>query len=332
MKSFILCIVTIAFIAETSGQVVPSTCEAPDSVKALYQDDADRLALKKILGSHLPFEDSVEIPEIYSDSFLLPLLAVYNATSLPERDTVVTIYKIHEHPSYALNQIGIAADSTLPWMQTLRNGILPSGNHELDSILDRYGFYWLDYETWYGWFSWHFVTFQSASNYNPSALLHVLDTVNEVTFGDWLVFAGDGDHITIYREEFPFPSTVVIYFLGWGDCLAGCTDGRSWMFKVYDDCSVEFVGAYGSHVPFTLTHEIANQKISIQPNPVDDFLQFEGLNGPFYFSISDLSGRIVHSGYQESNRIENLSQLPPGIYFLLVREGKKIFTLKMFKG
>jgi hypothetical protein len=314
------------------AQVVFSSCEAPDSVKALYQDDADRLALKEILGAHLPFEDSIIIPKIYSDSVLLPLLAVYNATSIPERDTLVTIFKIHEFPEYALNEINIAADSTLPWMEVLRQGILPSGNQELDSILDLYNFQWEDYETFYDWFAWHFVTFKSASNYNVTALMEVLDKVMEVTFADRSVYSGDGDHIYLQREEFPFPSTLVTYFFGMGDCPSGCTDGRWWTFRVYDDCSVQFEGAHGSHIPFTATKEIVEEKISIQPNPINDFLEINGLNGSFMYSISDLSGRIVQTGKQNNNRIDNLDRLLPGIYFLSLTKGDNRFTFKIMKG
>lgn len=331
MKIFILNLVIIIIVlaGEVSGQVIPSSCEAPDSVKALYQDDADQFALKRILGLHLAFEDSILIPATYVDSFLWPLLAVYNATSLPERDTVVTIFDIHDQPVYALNKFNIAADSTLPWMETLQQGMQPSGNHQLDSILDRYGFQLDDYESWSGWFFWHSVTFKSVTNYNVNALKDLIEQVPEVAFADLVpyIYIEDGDHIYFQKEEFPFSSTLVTYLKRWS-----VTQSRWWVFRVYDNCWVEFVGAYGSHPPFTATHEIAKQKISIQPNPVDDFFEIESLQGSFNYSIADISGRIVKTGYQEDNRIENLSQLLPGIYFLSVRQGNKSFTLKMLKG
>ena len=324
IRFFLLLIIFQGISVIGFSQIVSSSCDAPDSIKALYQDDADRLALEKILAYHLPYEDSILIPVIYSDSFLNPLLAVYNATSIPERDTVVTVFKIHEFPDYALNTISIAADSTLPWMQTLRQGIQPSGNMELDSMLNQYGLAWYDYETYYNWFEWHVVYFKSESNYNMKAMQDALEVISEVSFADLAIYHGDGDHIFMQREEFPFPATLVTYFLGWGDCLAGCTDGRSWVFRVYDDCSVEFVGAYGSHVPFTATSEVSPARAYILPNPFTDFIQIAGLNENVIYSISDVLGIQSKSGISDGGKIDDLDNLFPGMYYLtILQEGKR---------
>lgn len=327
------CLVVIGqFISSlVSGQVVLSSCDAPDSIKALYRDDADRFALDFIKGHHLPEEDSIRIPAMISDSFLRPLIAVYNATSIPERDSVVTIYKIHEFPYYFLDRINIAADSTLPWMQMLRQGIFPTGNIPLDSILTLYHFQLYDYEDWSGWFSWHVAGFESDSNFNVTALGDVISTFPGVDFSEWDLLCCDGDHISMYKEDFPFEATVVTYSLGWGDCLSGCTDGRSWIFKVYADCSVEFVGAYGSHVPFTATQEILSNEISIHPNPFDDYIEIDQEFQNVNFVITNVTGIQQKSGVSNGSRIEELEKLLPGIYFLTLSKNANSKTYKILK-
>ncbi|HSI90186.1 MAG TPA: hypothetical protein VK927_03670, partial [Adhaeribacter sp.] len=45
------------------GQTVLSSCTAPDSIISKYQDDADRLAVRKIYRNSLAFMDSVDIPK-----------------------------------------------------------------------------------------------------------------------------------------------------------------------------------------------------------------------------------------------------------------------------
>ncbi len=83
---YLLVFIVVVSANNVGGQI---NCIAPDSIIEKYKDDADRLALRKISGLHLPYEDSIEIPKIFSDSFLNELIAVYNAVGIPERDTVM---------------------------------------------------------------------------------------------------------------------------------------------------------------------------------------------------------------------------------------------------
>lgn len=117
MKLISLFLTIVVGTLTTYGQIVPSSCSAPDSILSKYNDDADRLALRKIYRNNLTYKDSINIPQEHSDTVLNALIAVYNATTLPARDTVVNMFDIHSFPEIIMNGIEVAADSNLSWMQ-----------------------------------------------------------------------------------------------------------------------------------------------------------------------------------------------------------------------
>ena len=148
----IILILVLGFFLCSNHGFGQLNCIAPDSIIAKYQDDADRLALRKIYRLNSPYVDSVEIPQIVSDTFLNALIAVYNATHIPERDTVVSILDIHTWYIPPMRQVGVAADSSLFWMQQLSEGIIPTGYQALDSIIVKYDLSIDSYEEWAHWF------------------------------------------------------------------------------------------------------------------------------------------------------------------------------------
>ena len=102
-----------------SSQIVQSSCEAPDSIIQLYRDDADALTLERFYLNNYSYADSIHIPTIYSDTTLDALIAVYNATSIPERDSIVNLYNIHVDASVSIKSFSLVADSNLNWMKKL---------------------------------------------------------------------------------------------------------------------------------------------------------------------------------------------------------------------
>ena len=94
MKTATLLFLFIAYQISSNCQIVPSVCTAPDSIVTKYKEDADRLTLRKIYRNNLSFKDSIDIPKVHSDTVLNALIAVYNATTLSERDTVTIMFDI----------------------------------------------------------------------------------------------------------------------------------------------------------------------------------------------------------------------------------------------
>ena len=170
MKNLFLFLGFVFLLQAAAAQTVPSDCTASGNIETIYADDADRLALRHVLTNFLPEKDSVEIPEALSDSVLRALIAVYNATPLAARDTVVSMLDIHTFPLPVMTRFYIAADSSLPWMQALENNIFPTGNTTIDNMLTNFN---LAVTSYYQLSTYDMVIFQSGDNYNPVSYTHL---------------------------------------------------------------------------------------------------------------------------------------------------------------
>jgi hypothetical protein len=151
--------------------------------------------------------------------------------------------------------------------------------------------------------------------------------ISGVYYSDPYSIGGDGNNITdsIYPDHIE-----IIYSIGWGDCPAGCTERRFWKFKVYWNCSVEFVSSYGNRLPITGVNEIDNSIIKIYPNPFDDYINIDNKNSIFNYTITDLLGQEIKSG-SSSTKIEDLKNLQNGIYILQINCDNKVWTRKILK-
>ncbi|MCF8254469.1 MAG: T9SS type A sorting domain-containing protein [Bacteroidia bacterium] len=307
----------------TIGQTVPSNCTAADSVVNKYLPDAYRLTIRRAQRNNLTIKDSIQIPKEYRDTTLSALIAVYNATSLQARDT---IFNIHTFPFPDLNTILVAADSNLNWMKNLRNGILPTGNQEVDSLMSAY---WLKPGRYfdYNFQPYHYVVLKSDSQLNILPLTKLFLLLPNVYYSEQNSIIGDGPDIidSIFADHIE-----LLYSIGWGDCPAGCIYRRFWKFNVYWDCSVEFVNSYGSLLPITSVNEVKVKKLEIYPNPFTQNLFIDGINEEFNFSISNQLGQTIKSG-RCLNQIEGLVELKSGLYFLTISNNNFHSTYKILK-
>ena len=112
------------------------------------------------------------------------------------------------------------------------------------------------------------------------------------------------------------------YFLGWGDCQAGCINKRFWKFRIYCDCSVEYFGSYGSKLIPSNISRLTQKTIKVQPNPFKNQLSISEIFTSFEYKIYNLSGEMVKNGIHNSQSISNLENSPSGIYFLQINDGK----------
>ena len=158
MKKLILFTLLFLFYQTGNTQIVASSCYAPDSIVELYQLDADYLTVTKFYDLSYPEDDEnnfgwpfpafapdsnsiyvpsfssdsidVTIPKHLSDSILKALIAVYNATEIPERDSVVDLFDIHNVPLFSFTSFDLFEPS-------LENG-LPTGDVIVDSLANLY--------------------------------------------------------------------------------------------------------------------------------------------------------------------------------------------------
>jgi len=310
------------------GQIIPSSCFAPDSIIKKYKADADRLALQEIYQKSLSYVDSIEIPQEHSDSMLNALIAVYNASSIPEADTIVKIFNIHTFPDPIINTIFVSADSNLVWMQKLRNNNIPTDNSTIDSLMILYDLSVYGYQTHFGLFEYHTVVFITDSNYNTYALAEVFKKIPGVYSSYPPIMEGDGSNISalIYPAY-----TELVYSMGWGDCPCGCTERRYWKFNVYFDCSVEFVASYGSLLPTSVDSDTKTSIINIYPNPFQDKLYITGMQAKYEYIIYNIMGQKLIHGRITENNISNIDWLPSGQYLLFMRSDNDTRTFKLCK-
>jgi hypothetical protein len=327
MKKILILLTLLTWAFASSGQSVQSSCIAADSILARYQDDADRLTLRKIYRQGLTYIDSVTIPQSHADTVLNALIAVYNATTLPARDSVVSIFDIHTFPEPILNGFNIAADSTLQWMQQLKLGNIPTGYAAIDNVIATYDLSVQSYLTFGNSYPWHDVVFTSDNNYNFQPLTADLTTIPGVYASEPNSSIGDGNNISdsVYIDH-----VELIYSHGWGDCPSGCTARRFWKFNVYFDCTVTFVGSYGTPLQITSVAESSFPEISVFPNPFSQNIQVRGFPKTFEYTISNILGQPIIKGTSLSGTIENLNELNDNFYFLTVHNDQHTRSFKLY--
>lgn len=131
------CLILFLFTIPLVGlsQLVSSSCTAPDSIIKRYTEDAHRLVIKNREWTQTIAIDPARVKQV-----LNALLAVYNAKSIKQQDTVVSINRISTFRNPMLDQISFSAPSQLGWMQKLKANTLPSGNETLDDLIKTYSF------------------------------------------------------------------------------------------------------------------------------------------------------------------------------------------------
>jgi len=302
------------------SQIVSSSCAAPDSIINSYKEDATLLTLRRIYLNGDSHKDSVMIPESYIDTVLNAMIAVYNVTSIPERDTVIEVFDISPLYNLGLHTFTLSADSGLAWMNQLKVGNLNTGFTELDNIITDYNFTQYGYYDWPWWY--HSSTFVTNNTYNIKAIIDPLNAFPEV-YGIGPDFNGfDGpDMLHIVHTD----HVELRYMHRWGDCPAGCMYQRTWVFKVYFDCSVEFVESYDGPAPDASLSEIDWNNVTVGPNPSTGVITVRGIEGKYDYAVVDLLGKIIISNTNNGSKAIDVSSLPEGTYvFHLKMEGANL--------
>ncbi len=325
------CIIFFVGMSFKGGaQIISSSCIASDSIKALYRNDADRLELRKIYENNLAWVDSTGIPQAESDTILNALIAVYNATLLPERDSVIDLYHIHTFPDPVMNSLVLMADTNAFWMEQLQFGNFTTGQPMIDSLILGYEFGNV-YYTNLSWGANDMVVFVSDSNYNLLPLVDSLSLVPGVIIAEENGYAGDGNDIyaTVHSDH-----VELIYELALGDCPSGCTWHRYWKFKVYYDCSVEFVASWGSvfeDVVYFGFEDLNSSELIIYPNPFSNQITIPEIRDEFSYSIYSITGQKLIVGIQSTPTISGLDFLTDGVYLIVIQTENVVKTIQIVK-
>ena len=228
-------------ISDNKGERTERMDDNIDSfISENYYADAKQLYFDEIIkNNNHPNYNNPELNKKEIEKILKIIQTVYNSHSL-ERDTVFDIYKIHGYYCYGLNSVYLNVNTELSSIQNLSQGIIPTGDKELDKVLVAYEFD--SVSTFYGYPSFSWLTVFTKKEYNMIPIeeeFNQLESVLIAEFGKGCI--GDGNNIKLIREE---SSDTIIFSIGRGDCPAGCTYRRYWEFKVSNGVA-KFVKAYG---------------------------------------------------------------------------------------
>ncbi len=295
---------------------VPSSCVAGDSVLKLYNDDADRMAIRYAFDQPTAWTDSTTINPAIKDTLLKALMAVYNATVLPARDSVVSMAKIHISSYFSLTDFYVCADTNLLWVKELAQGKLVTGSHKVDSLISRYGMT-LEWTSLLSSGSRCF-KFKTAANYNLYALTDVFDSLPGVV--DASVEHPAGVDKADIEAKMNSGYIELTYSYGWGDCILGCIYRRYWVFRVYPGCEVAYLGSYGDPAPdFMGLEERGNAKITASPNPFNELILIRGEWKRLEYELFNSAGMRIQRGSLQNGEIPVNANLPRGIYHLVLK-------------
>jgi hypothetical protein len=309
MKKILLLLLLPALM---SGQTVTSSCASNDSINSIYKADADRLALRRTLYKNFTYKDSIRIDPVLSTTYKRYLLAVYNATALPVRDTVFKLLNIHTGPVPSLNFFTIKANPMYQWVQNIQNSIYPTGEATVDALMNKYKLHESGYFQSQGY---DLIRFRADSNYNVPPLANSFLPINGVTDADVETSFDDARDIT---DSINPGFALLNYSYGWGTCEDTCDHRRTWSFKIFTDCSVEYLGSTGDPLFVSIPRTNSIGMLKIYPNPVNDVLYISSpQREKIQYVILDVVGKKVRS-WESDEAFQQISvgDLTAGVYYL----------------
>ncbi|MBN2682087.1 MAG: T9SS type A sorting domain-containing protein [Bacteroidales bacterium] len=333
MKTFLLISFCIGFL--TTQAQISSSCELPSVLQAYYDKDVKEIASKRIFAQDSPYSDSIEIPQNYQDTIWEGLAAIFNVTGIPERDSVFDFYCIHQYVCYHVyNTIFIRVDPSYPWTSPWASLETHTGNPDIDNLTTQYGFTVTNY-----WSAYDVVTLETEQNINTKALCLLISEIEGVVYAEISPYYGDGNEINYEKIG---NDRYYDFVVGFGDCPSGCTSSRTFKFKVFEDCSVQYWGTVdyitgGDQIPPPTNCMITERKqmnkisaINLYPNPTDEYIIPETNFDIFNYHITNVLGEILRTGVCENNSPIFVKDLNKGVYFLRILDNNTQLVVKKF--
>ncbi len=316
----------------------PSSCIIPQQLADGYYRDIRQLATNDLFQTLSPDTDLVTIPQPSIDPIIEGMAAILNS-QLPESDSVFNIYCVHNFNGWPYEYEGflVSIDTNFSWTQAWKNLITITGDPLMDTITSRYGLHITDF---YDWSFGTYALLATDSAWNPDALIDTFQLVPGVLSAEQNYILGNAGNIT-YTDN--GTERIYEFYFEFNDCFDGCDNYRKWTFKVYPNCSVDYMGFvdYGifgvlplpapvncnlyTSLPKT---DVNHKQLSIYPNPANDFITIqlpEKINSNF--QIMDVNGKIVKQ-VKITNTLMRLevSDLPEGVYILKSSDEKNHYS------
>jgi hypothetical protein len=343
MKKIISLIQFILVTSLAQSQVV-SNCAIPQLLASEYNKDIVQLATAYLFQTQNADTVFVRVPQVYYDSIAGGLAAIFNATSIPERDSVFNMYCVHDHNGFPGDYAGflVEIDTNYQWTHAWQTLNTVTGDAYIDYITSTYS---LRVVNFYNWSFGQYAELATDSAWNIRALADTLRQSSGVINVDpnYIIgLAGTIEYKVIGTDRY------FNFFFEFNDCFDGCDNYHEWSFKVDSNCSVTYIGftdwgIFGNQpLPtpvncnaFTALNENdAMEDFEIFPNPVSDklSLQFPS-NRRSFIRIYDVTGREVNSIEANSSSVTiDFNEKPDGIYIVeIITESITSFK-KIIKG
>jgi hypothetical protein len=334
MKHLLLSLL-LAIPTTLLAQIVPSNCNSNAQLDSLYTDASKRIALRHIWSTDSVNRNEPIIHQTTIDTFMNALVAVHNVQNMPARDSVIDMYHVHIDYDITMRHFSLTADTSSSWLAPLRDSILPCGSSIVDSIHTEFGLTVTDYDD-FTWFTqprnYHRVSFKSDTDLNLVGLSSVL--LNNST-----ILTANMDEIIRIPEASSddirgkvFPDHVELTYKKCFTKSEMCLAIRFWVFKVYYDCSVEFVESYGDRAwPVGIDKRAALTDIQVYPNPVSSDLTIYSGETIKSVSIYSSTGQLVKEFQNPSSYSYDVNELPSGSYLIQIQTDSKEHTQRIVK-
>jgi len=330
--SLLFAIVCFSFNAAAQ---TPSSCSPTASFTTQYRDDAKDMAVARLYAINAPDTAVVEVADIYTDSIMAGLAAIYNSSTM-ESDSIFKNYCVHTTKHGRTRKtIEVEVDDSYGWTSHWASLHSTTGYTELDNFLAIHGFTVTDFYS-YSWAKIAVLTTDRVLNSKAFAdSLELFDGVWDAREGYAM---GTGDYIHYQKATGDQQYT---FYAGWGDCPSGCTSSKTWVYTVDASCNVTLVSATrAASEPYTEMPNCSSvnvgrvertQSIKAYPNPVAETLTLEN-EIPYRYTLTDAYGRVAAQGNANGRKTLNLPGIAAGMYILnITDEAGNVRTEKVIK-
>lgn len=334
-----LALILLTFITSTGFSQIQSNCEVPQNLQTAYATDVANLTVKRLYQNDSPDTCFITIPQIHQDSIWEGLATIFNASSVPGRDSIFDIFCIHqENQNIKLRKdILVYTDSSSQWTEYWQNLEILTGDSELDNLLSYYGFSIESYtdisysDSYDGRVK--FITEQDINTIAFCDSLETFEGIHHASPNSSYLEGNDIDYNVIEGVKY-FDFRLINCGFDWGTCYY-----YTWKYEVHQDCYVDFAGIIAETYELPdpqncniTTHSDNNysNSINIYPNPTKGEVSIS-INDKeihnFSLEVSDIHGKIILKKEIQTNNLR--LDLPNGLYFLKLTDKENVYTKKL---
>ncbi len=196
-------------------------------IQEAYFDDAVELYLREIHADKNHFNyNNPELDENELNEILSVFQMVYKL-NLPECDTVFSYFNIHALKCIGTKSIVMQVNAEAPEIIKLVNSDFPTGNKQLDYLIETYQFDSVRTSYNYPNFSW--LSVNTGNVYNLLPLMHEFEKIPSILIAENNGGCFDGNNIILERNR---DDITIDFSVGSGDCPSGCIYRKHWIFEI----------------------------------------------------------------------------------------------------